>query len=166
MANKVYYAPESAVVFKESGGTVSFTPRNISSGTARMSAQYDRGTGSKPGLYRWYALTKAANVLTVGTQLSIYLAQSYGSGAGEITGNIGTSDAALATTDKLRNLGNPIGILNADSTTNGEVQVATGFCFIYSRYISVVWYNLLGQALTNTADDHTFILEPMPPEIQ
>jgi len=165
MPSKQYFAPETGRTFNNAGDTT-FTPKNIADGAGRISAQWDRGSGSKPGLYRWYAKTKAAAALTAGRQLEIYLAQSYGSASGEVTGNQGTTDAAFSSADKRRNLGAPIGVVNADSTSNGEIQVATGVCFIYSRYVSVVWWNAFGQSLTNTDADHNFILEAIPPEQQ
>lgn len=166
MASKQYFNPETNVVFKSTGGDVTFTPQNVANAAGRISAQLDRGAGAKPGFYRWYALTKAAAALAVGNQLRIYLNQSHGSAAGEVTGNQATTDGAFASEDKLRNMGAPIGVVNADSTTNGEIQIATGVCFIYSRYVQVVWWNALGQALTNVAADHVFILTPIPPEQQ
>lgn len=162
MANKIYNAPETPITFKSSGGTVVFTPQNVSNGAGRISAQWDRGAGSKPGLYRWRARTKAAAALSVGTVLEIYAVTSDGT---TVDGNFGTADAAVSASDKRRNL-EPIGSIVADSTTNGEVQQSSGLIEIHERYFSVMWWNALGQALTNTAGDHEFILTPVPPEIQ
>lgn len=165
MATKVYVATETAIVFKASGGDVTFTPQNVASGAGRVSAQWDRGSGSKPGRYKWYAKTKAGSALTAGNRLEIYFAYALDTDATQVDGNVGQSDAALATSDKRRNL-MPVGYVEADSTTNGEVQVASGEVWITSRYVSVVWYNNFGQTLTNTAADHVFTLVPKPDESQ
>jgi hypothetical protein len=162
MPTKIYVAPETPVTFKASGGTVVFTPQNVASAAGRISTQWDRGTGSKPGWYEWRAKTKAGSALTVGTQLEIYLATSDGT---IVDGNLGTSDAALAAGDKRRNL-QPVGSIVSDSTSSGEVQHGSGQVFIVARYVSVVWWNATGVTLTNTAGDHEFILTPIPDELQ
>ena len=162
MPNKVYVAPESAVVFAPSGGTVTFTPTSLANSAGRVSAQWDRGAGSKPILYRWRAKTKAAAALAIGTRLEIYIATSDGS---IVDGNVGTADAALSSADKRTNL-QQIGVIGSDSTSNGETQQASGLVEIRDRYVSVVWYNALGQALTGTDGDHSFSLTPVPDEIQ
>lgn len=166
MSNPIYYLPETSIVFAPSGGDVVFTPQNLANGAGRISAQWDRGSGAQPGLHRAFTSLKAGAALAVGAQLTVYLVQSYGSGSNQVTGNFGTSDAAVSSIDKLRNLGAPAGVVNADSTSNGEQQVTTFTCFLYARYIQVLWWNALGQTLTNTAGDQQFILTPIPPEIQ
>lgn len=162
MANKVYAAPETAIVFKSSGGDVTFTPTSVANAAGRISAQWDRGSGSKPARYYWRAVTKAAAALAVGVQLEIYFATSDGT---YIDGNQSTSDAAFSATDKRRNL-QAVGVIEADSTTNGEVQIASGIVWIFTRYVSVVWWNALGQSLSSTASDHLFTLTPIPDEVQ
>lgn len=166
MPTKLYHAPETPVIFAPSGGDVLFTPTSVANGAGRISTQWDRGSGSKPGLYRWRIKTEAAAALAVGAQLRAYLVQAFSASAGDVPGNFGVTDAAVSSEDKLRNLGAPIGIVNADSTTNGEDQIASGICFIYSRYVSVVWWNALGQALGATAGNHAMTFEAIPLESQ
>jgi len=162
MSNKIYGASETPIVFKSSLGDVTFTPTSVANGAGRISARWDRGAGSKPSLYKWRVHTKAAAALAVGTPLEVYLATSDGT---DEDGNLGTADAAFASADKRRNL-QYVGAINADSITNGEVQIASGLVEIRDRYVSVVWWNALGQALSATATDHTFTLTPVPDEIQ
>lgn len=165
MANKVYGQYESAITFKASGGTVLFTPTSVANNAGRISDRYDRGGGApfaKPTLYIWRVVTKAGAALAVGTALEVYLATSDGTSA---DGNQGTSDAAFSAADKRRNL-QYLGALIADSTSSGEVQIASGLVEIRERYISVVWWNTLGQSLSGTAGDHSFTLTPVPDEIQ
>lgn len=164
MANEILQRPGTTVSFKASGGDVAFTNTSVANGAGRISAQWDRGAGSKAGLYRWEALTKAAAALSVGVTLEIYLATAHVSSS-QIDGNQSTADAAFASGDKRRNL-QFVGAVVADSTTNGEVQAASGIVFITARYVSVVWWNALGQALSGTAGDHTFTLTPYNPEVQ
>ena len=162
MPSKIYSAPETAITFKSSGGIVTFTPTSVANGAGRISAQWDRGAGSKPTRYKWRVKTKAAAALVVGTELEIYFATSDGT---IVDGNQGTADAAVSAADKRRNL-QPVGTIRADSTSNGEVQHGSGIVWIFDRYVSVVWWNALGQALSGTAGDHEFILTPVPDEIQ
>lgn len=164
MANEIYQLPGTTITFKASGGDVTFTPTSVSNGAGRISAQYDRGSGAKPGLYRWEAITKAAAGLAVGAALEISLATAHVSSS-QIDGNQSTSDAAFSATDKRRNL-QYVGSVVADSTSSGEIQTASGLVFITARYISVVWWNAFGQALSSTAGDHVFTLTPYAPQIQ
>lgn len=162
MANKVYYAPETAASFKSSAGDVVFTPQNIASGAGRKSAVWDRGSGSKPARYIWRVKTKCTSALAVGGALGVYLAMNEGA---TVDGNTASGDGAFSAIDKLRNL-KYIGSVIADSTSAGEAQYASGIVTIYARYVQVVWWNALGQSLSNTAGDHEFILTPVPDEIQ
>lgn len=165
MANKVYHATETEIVFKSSGGDATFTPTSLADSAGRISAQYDRGTGSKPQLYKWYAIFKATSTLTVGTRLEIYLATARTGANTVITGNQSTSDAALSSTDKLHNF-QPVGAVVADTATGTDQFVGSGLVEIRDRYVSVIWHNKLGQALSATAGDHSFVLVPVPDEIQ
>lgn len=165
MPSKQYYAPESAITFAPSGGTEPITMTSLANGAGRISDQLDRGGGSKPGLYTIQIKTKAAAALAVGVQLRAYLIES--SVSADVPGNLGVSDAAVSSEDKLRNLGAPVATINADSTSNGEVQISSAIpVFILSRYISVAVWNALGQALSGTAGDHVITLVPTPAEMQ
>lgn len=162
MANKIYGSPESAITFKASGGTVTLTLTSLANGAGRISAQWDRGSGAKPSLYKWRGVVKAAAALAVGVPLEVYLATGDGT---DIDGNQSTSDAAFSASDKRRNL-QYVGSILADSTSNGELQKGSGLVEIRDRYVSLVIWNAFGQALTGTAADHYFSLTPVPDEIQ
>lgn len=162
MPNKVYINPETAVTFAPSGGNVAFTVTSLANNAGRISAQWDRGSGAKPARYVWRAKTKASAALTAGTALDIFMSTSNGSIQ---DGNLGTSDAAISSVEKMNNL-RGCGAIIADSTTSGEPLQSSGIVTIYDRYVSVVWWNRLGQALTGTASDHAFVLTPVPDEIQ
>ncbi len=162
MANKVYGATESAITFKASGGTLALTLTSLANGAGRISAQWDRGAGSKPTLYKWRGVVKAAAALAVGVPLEVYLAT--GDGA-DIDGNQSTADAAFAASDKRRNL-QYVGSILGDSVSNGELQKGSGLVEIRDRYVSLVIWNAMGQALTGAAADHYFSLTPVPDELQ
>lgn len=161
--SQILHTPGTTRTFAGSGGDTTFTPKNISGGAGRVSAQWDRGSGAQPGLYRWFAKTKSGSTYTIGRAVQIYLGQA--KDATDIPGRLGTTDAALAATDNVRNL-TYAGQIVADITTSSTALVSSGLVFIYARYVTVVWLNDLGVTLTNTDGDHELILQPLPPETQ
>jgi hypothetical protein len=163
MPNKVYHAPETSITFKETGGSVTFTPKNITTGAGRVSAQWDRGAGSKPGLYKWRAKTAGASAATVGRVVEILFATSDGT---IVDGDFGTTDAGMSDIDYKRNCQWVGNVAADDSQGAGTNYNGSGVVEILDRYVSVVWWNDLGVSLTNTAGDHEFTLTPVPMEIQ
>jgi hypothetical protein len=162
MANKVYRAIETAITFKDSGGDAVITLANLGFGDGRLSAQYDRGAGSKPARYKWKGVFQFESAPAVGERVEIYLAESDGTSA---DGAVGTSDAALTAGQK-SNL-KMIGIVLAQTTDTATNFIASGLCTIWERYISVgVWNASAGANLENTANANFVTLTPMPEEIQ
>lgn len=162
MPNKIYYTPETAITFKDSGGSAVLTLQNLGFGAGRISARYDRGAGAKPMRHRWTGAFQFETAPAIGETIEIYLSASDGAYA---DGTVGTSDAAL-TSDKRRNL-KLIGTVVVDTTLTGTDIVRSGTCEIASRYISTgVWNASNGDNLKNTANTSMVILEPIPDEIQ
>lgn len=162
MANKVYRAVESAITFKDSGGSAVITLQNLGFGAGRISARYDRGANSLPARYRWRAVMQFETAAVVGELVEIYLAPSDGT---YVDGNIGTADAAL-TTDKRRNL-DLIGVVVVDTTSTATNITASGICYIWDRYFSVgVWNASAGDNLENTSNASLVEFVPMPDEVQ
>lgn len=164
-ASKIYFTPETAVVFKNSGGDVTFTPKNMSNGNARVATQWDRGSGAKPGLYRWFAFSKSGSTYTVGRAVQIFFAQA--NDATNLPGRVSATDADVTSNaaNLARNM-QPVGSIVADVTTSSSLLVASGTVFIFGRYVSLYWLNDLGVALTNTDADHEFRIEAIPAESQ
>lgn len=162
MANKIYHAPETEISFRDSGGDATLTLQNLAFGAGRVSARYDRGAGSKPGLYRWRAVMQFETAPALGELVEIYLFPSDGT---YMDGTLGTSDAALSS-DKRRN-GQLIGVVEVDTTSVTTDIIASGICEIYDRYISIgVWNGSAGDNLENTSNASRVNLMPVPPEIQ
>lgn len=163
MANKVYSAIETSITFQDSGGDVAMTLQNLGFGAGRVSAQYDRGAGSKSRKYSVRAVVQFETTPIVGETVEIYLFQ----GDGTYTdGTVGTSDAALSS-DKRRN-GRLIGILTVD-TTSTATNISRTFddVEIASRYFSIgVWNASAGDNLENTANANKIVVTPVPDEIQ
>lgn len=159
--NKIYRTAESAITFKDSGGSAVITLQNLAAGAGRVSARYDRGSGSKPVRYRWRAVIQFDSAPAVGEQIEIYLFESDGT---YVDGTIGTSDAAL-TTDKRKN-GHLIGCVIVDTTSHSTNIVASGIVEIYDQYFSVgVWNGSAADALKNTANTSSVELQAMPDDI-
>lgn len=162
MTNKVYRAVESAITFKDSGGSATITLQNLGFGAGRISARYDRGANSLPARYRWRAVMQFETAPAIGELVEIYLGQSDGT---YMDGTLGTADAAL-TSDKRRNL-DLIGTVVVDTTSTATDIIQGGICYIWDRYISVgVWNGSGGDNLENTANASFIELVPMPDEIQ
>lgn len=165
MPQKVYGIRESPIVFQETGGTVSFTPKNLATGAGWVSARYDRGAGvAFPERYILRGKTKVAAAATLGTILTMYLVQSDGTNA---DGALGTTNAALPTLDRRRNL-TPVGVIVADGNgTNLGPFISRPYTIeIYDQYFSLAWINEFGVALTNVAADHVCTVTPVPWEVE
>lgn len=166
MPNKVYVTQETRKVFKASGGDVLFTPTTLANAAGRLSDRADLGALPRSGWYRWYAETQLQATPTVGAVLRVYLSHwDNDTGPADQDGDVGAADAAFATENDLRNLKH-IGNVIVDAATASVVFAASGLVYIPVRYVSLVWWNQTGAALTATAADHFFALTPVPDEIQ
>jgi hypothetical protein len=162
MPNKQYHAPETTVTFKESGGDVVITLLNLGYGAGRISARVDRGSGSKPGLYRWRAVMQWENNPAATDYAEIVLSTSDGTDA---DGNVGTGDAALTSAQKSNC--DVIGSVKAEEATGSTARKSSGTFTILDRYYSIgVWNASATKNLKNSANVSYVILTPVPPEQQ
>jgi len=163
MANKLYRAIETPIVFRESGGDKVITLINLAFGAGRVSAQQDRGAGSVAELHEVIGVFQFETAPALGEAVEIYLFQSDGT---YVDGTVGTADAAL-TSDKRKN-GMMIGAVIVD-TVSVTTDIVGRFqnVPISSRYYSIgVWNASAGDNLENTANASRVIVTPMPPELQ
>jgi hypothetical protein len=167
MANKVYRALETAIIWKTSAGTAVLTMTSLANNAGRIGAQVDRGAGSSAARYLWRLRTKLGATTTsvvLGNTLSVYLATS--DDGTVIDGAQSTADAALSSLEKRRNL-QFLGVVEVDKTAAaGDQYIGSGICEIANRYISPVIINEVGNTLSATATDHEFDLIPIPDEVQ
>ena len=162
MANLIYYAPQTPVVFSDSDGDVVLTLQNLGFGAGRISARVDRGAGSKPGLYRVRSVFQWVASPAATDYAEIYLAGSDGTYP---DGNVGTADAALAST-QLNNL-QLISVVSAEVATGAANRIGAGLFEILDRYYSIGVFNRSAtKNLVNTANVSRVILTPVPPEVQ
>lgn len=162
MANKVYVARETPVVWSDTAGDLVMTLNNLATGAGRVGAQKDFGGGSTPEWYEWRLTVQFATAPVVGETVDIYLSTSDGM---EEDGQEGEADAALGTTSSLKNM-HFIGSLLVTSTDADHDMTASGVCRIVTRYVSPVIRNNTADNLKATNDTSEFTLTPIPPEVQ
>lgn len=156
MTSKAYLLTETAIEFKSSGGDVVFTPTSLASLAGRQSAQLDRGASARAATFIWRAYCKFGTTPVVGEDLRIYIKTSDGT---HLDNDDGTGDIAVSSKDKLNNL-TYIGSVVVDEASATPEFSKSGDIFISARYIHVVWWNATADALSSTAADHGFNLEP------
>ena len=162
MTAKAYLLPETAITFKSTGGTVTFTPTSLASGAGRQSAQHDFGISARAAHFNWRAYCKFQTTPVVGEEVWIYLKTSDGTYPDN---DDGTTDAAVSAEDKLKNL-KYLGKIVVDEASTTPAFVASGECFVSHRYAQVVFWNETADAFSSTAADHGFILEPWSMQAQ
>lgn len=164
MANKVYNLDETSILFADSAQAedVTITLSALAAGAGRISARYDRGAAAKTTRYRWRATIQLASAGTVTESFDWFFSTSDGS---EPDGNEGTTDAALSSGNKLRNL-RYIGSTLTDTTSTNTNITSSGEVEVKERYISLVAWNGTTDALRTDTSVHHFTLTPVAPEIQ
>ncbi len=154
--SKAYLLPETAITFKDSAGTVVFTCTSVASGAGRQSAQHDFGTGAHAFLFNWTAYVQFATEPVVDEVIDVYLKTSEGT---HIDNDDGTGDAAVSAEDKLKNLQH-IGSIVVDEASVTPEFSASGVVAIYNKIVQVVFFNKTADALSSTASECGFILDP------
>jgi len=162
MTSKVYVLPETAIEFAASGGDVTFTPTSLAASAGRQSAQHDFGASARAFLFDWRAYCKFTTTPVVGEHIDIYLKTSDGT---HIDNDDGTTDAAVSNVDKLSNL-TRIGRIIVDEASTTPEFVASGVVSIMARHVQVVFWNDTADALSATAADNGFVLNPVTPQAQ
>jgi hypothetical protein len=164
MANKIYTAPETAILFADSAQTptAQITLANLAAGAGRVSAQHDKGSGSKAAWFKWRATFQFDTAPVVSETVLIYVSTSDGT---DEDGQEGTSDAALGSTNSLPNM-QLIGVFIVTSTDASHDMTTSGICHIPDRYFSVVVHNNTADNLKNDTSVNTITFTPIPDEVQ
>lgn len=163
MASKIYAAKETPIVFKSSGGSAAITCTSLANNAGRVSAQYDRGSGSKPTRFLIEVQCKLAATPTVGSTVSVLLSLAEAD-ATVPDGDVGQSDAALSALNKRRNL--RYGCVVEIDVAGTGIQKGSDIVEFAARYVSVVVINEGGSAFSATAGDTIITLTPIPDESQ
>lgn len=162
MADKIYVARETPIVWSDTAGDLVMTLKNLAATTGvRIGAQKDFGAGSTSEWYTWRLTVQFESAPVVGQAIYIYLAWSDGA---EEDGQLGAADAA-GDTNSLKNM-KLIDALIVTSTDAAHDMTASGICRIPTRYVSPCIHNATADNLKNTDDTSEFTLTPIPPEVQ
>ena len=163
MPRKIYRAIQAALTFRDSGGSYVLTLQNLGTTSGRLSAQVDRGAGSKPTRYKWKGVIQWALNPVVGDRVEILFGESDGILAPDA--NVGVADIAISEGDttNLRR----IGLVRAQAVVGGVNNISSGVVTILDRYFQVGVFNRSTTiGLQNTANTSLVIFTPMPDEVQ
>lgn len=172
MANLIQTYPQTPLVFQPSGRAfpsgvgipsgviINFTPDSLGTGIGYISNQYDLGPGPRTTLFDWRGNATLTNGANVGGSVDVYISTS---NSVYQDGKLPQTNGQISSLDKRRNL-MFCGSLTCDSTgSNPDPAIAVGLIEIFSRYISVAWFNNTGAPL---GTGNCFILTPVPDEIE
>lgn len=163
MPNLIYRARETAITWRNTGGTAAITLTSLAAGAGRQGAMYDRGAATDVARRLvWRAFMKFATAPVVGEVIEIYLKTGDGT---HFDNDDGTGDAAVSAEDKLRNL-KFLGVIEVDEASATPEFSASGEVEVSARQIAPVFWNRTADDFSSTAADHGFDLVPVPDEIQ
>ena len=165
MPNAIYQNIGGTVVtFSESGGTVTWTPKNRANGEGRESNQYDQGVYGTSAAYWWaYTIfTQAQATPTLKKKLRCFIKRSDGT---TVDNDTGTTDANMDDEDKLSNL-LPLISPCVDQAAANVQFVSRGVIFIPERYFQIVCYNDMGSAITNDAAETKAVFRRLYDDVQ
>jgi hypothetical protein len=160
MANEVYLVKGTSVLFGSSSPDVTFTVAGLANAAGRVSAQKDWGAAPRPYTYSWSCEVQFQATPTQGLGLELYIATAPDADSTQISGDVGSSDAALGDVDMRRNL-QFIGYVVSENAAASELCVANGTFECDARYMSIVAYNASGAAVNATAGNFRFDIVPV-----
>lgn len=162
---QVFRALGTALVFKDSGGDAVITLQNLGFGVGRVSAQYDRGAGSKPMRHKWRGVFQFESAPVIGEIIEIHGYEASSTANTTVDGTVGVADAALVSAKRANSTWKLYVVV--DTVSTGTDIVASGEVMILDRYFSVgVWNASAGDNLKNTANVNVITFTPMPDDIQ
>jgi len=160
MANESYINKGTSVLFNgEVGAGVAFSMEGVANAAGRVSAQKDWGALPRPDRYGWSCEVQWQATPAQGAVLELYIAEAPDADSTQISGDVGTSDAALGDVDMRRNL-KFIGAVVSENATASEKCVASGEFYSDMRYHSAAGYNAGGASINAT--DSNFRLDIWP----
>ena len=164
MATKdIYVNPGAAKTWKDSAGDFVMTMASLATAGGRIGAQWDRGAGAQPALYRWQFRWRANTAPTVGNLVRLYLA--IGDDGTYISNGLGTADAAVASEALCGNC-LPIDSVEVTEAVTTRDFVKAGLIWIRSRYVSPIVFNASGVSFHATSTNQEFRLTAVPDQIQ
>jgi len=160
MANESYIGNGTALSINgEAGADYAFSVEGLADGAGRVSAQIDLGAAPRPSIYQWSCEAQFQATPTQYGTLDLYIAEAPDGDSTQISGDVGSSDAALGDVDMLRNL-KPIGSVVSENAAASEKCVTSRELMTLARYISIVAYNDSGASVNATDSNFRFDLQP------
>ena len=160
MANESYINKGTSVLFNgEAGAGVAFSMEGVANAAGRVSDQKDWGALPRPDRYGWSCEVQWQATPTQGGILELYIAEAPDADATQVSGDVGTTDAALGDGDMRRNL-KWIGSVVSENAAASEKCVKSGEFYSNNRYFSAVGYNGAGASINAT--DSNFRLDIWP----
>lgn len=144
----------------EAGADVAWSMEAVSNGAGRVSAQIDLGATPRPSRYKWICEAQFQATPTQGRGLELYVAEALDNASSRMSGDLGTTDAALGDVDMRRNL-KGIGYVVSENAAASEKCIAFGEFTTSARYISLVGYNDSGATTNATDSNFVFYLQPV-----
>lgn len=156
----IYHSLGTPLTFHDSGGTAALALQNLAPGVGVISA---RVAVARPGLHRVRGIFQFETAPLLGETVEIYVATSDGTYA---DGVVGTASAAL-TLDQVRNLGQPVCIVKAQTIATATDNIGSELFYLISAFFSIGVVNRsAADNLENTANASRVIVEPWPPALQ
>lgn len=166
MPNALYIDNETSILVNgEVGADVAWSVEGLTNGAGRVSAQKDWGAAPRASEFSWSCEVQLQATPTQYKTLSLYVATAPDGDSSQITGDPGTSDAALGDVDATENM-MFIGQIVSENAAAGEVLVASGVFQSTERYHSYVIVNNTGASVNATDSNFRFNIQPKFVEVQ
>lgn len=169
MANKILQAPETTITWKDSGGDELLDLGGLAADAVAMGSYFDRGAASVAEEVEWEIFISGFDTPPViDDAINLFVSQSNVASAFDGAPTTDPTDSAegTMTTDQLKNLGVPEGVVVAVSVNCGDNLQARFKGTLTGRYVSPVIHNDAADALQSVSDTHTIKMKRIPPEIQ
>lgn len=161
MANEVYINKGTSVLFNgEAGAGVAISAEAVATANGRVSDQKDWGAAPRPDRYAWSCEVQFQATPTQGLGLELYIAEAPDADNTQISGDCGSTDAALGGIDMRRNL-KFIGYVVSENAAASEKCVAYGEFYSTARYWSLVVFNASGATINATDSNFRFDVVPV-----
>jgi len=160
--SKQYVSRGTPVTWCDNGCTHAMTLQNLATLTGRSGDRHDMGAGSTPAQWMWACSFTLTGTNVVGAPLEVYVAWSDGT---YTDGALGTTNAALASADKRRDL-KLVGTTVVDQTATNTTMTGSGMAWIPTRYFSPAVWNATTLPTQNVANTSSCAFTPVPPEQQ
>jgi len=173
MANKILRALETRITFEASGGDHVLTLTSLGTLAGRVSAQRDRGAGSKAEQLVAILRTQFATIPVEAETLDMYLIEGWefrdgGTPAVKEGGDLPSTDSAIANLGDMQAGGRYIGSLRVPNSPAADTEYISfpAYFETAARYYQIGVWNASIDGLTATAGEHEVAVYNVPPEIQ